>query len=302
MARSPLSLAALASVALPGSNIIGVRSIEVPGEYDGAEITLADGQKLIAQTPNSPGAGISQAAELTLLEELALLAKAGSLPFAVPEIAGTAPLPDGGRVVVTRPLAGVPVDVEALRPGPGLASSLGRAIAAIHELPSGLLERLDFPIFTAADYRERHAVELDAAGATGLVPLNLLQRWEAFLDDDELWSFEPVVLHGDLAPEYLLVDSGQVRTISGWANARVADPADDLAWLVAAAPEDVGDSILKAYQKGRSGSVDSGLIDRTMLVSELALARWLQYGIRENRADVIADATTMLSDLAAAVS
>ena len=301
MARTPLQLAALASVALPGSSAVGVRGIELPGEYDGAEITYSDGSKLIAQTPHNAIAGASQAAELALLEELQHRVIEGDLPFAVPEVVASAPLAEGGRIVLTHPLIGTPVDAAELAPGPGLASNLGRALAAIHELPTGLLERLEFPIYDAGDYRHRHVMELEAAGATGLVPPVLLSRWEANLDDDAIWQFKPVVIHGDLAPEYLLIEKGHVATISGWANARVADPADDLAWLIAAASEDAGDSVLKAYQSSRRGVADAGLIDRTMLISELALARWLQYGLRENLPDVVADATSMLTDLAAAV-
>ena len=302
MARSPLVMAALANVALPGVSAVAVRSVEVPGDYDGAEITYANGSKLIAQAPATPIAGASQAAELALLEELRLRVNSGDLPFSVPEVVAAAALPDGGRVVLTQPPLGTPINIETLRPGPGLTSNVGRVIAAIHELPPALLERLEFPIYSAADYRARHRIELEAAGATGLVPPILLQRWEASLDDAAVWEFEPVVVHGDLAPEYLLVNQGKVRTVSGWANARVADPADDLAWIVAAASEEVGESLLKAYSASRTGPPDNGLFERAMLLSELALARWLQYGIRENLPDVIADATTMLSDLAAAVS
>jgi macrolide phosphotransferase len=300
--RSPLVLAALANVALPGANAVAVRPFEVPGDYDGAEITYANGNKLIALAPTTPIAGASQAAELALLDELRLRVESGELPFSVPEVVASADLPEGGRVILTQPPIGHPIEVESLRPGPGLTSNVGRVIAAIHELPTALLERLEFPIYTAADYRARHRLELEAAGATGLVPPVLLQRWEASLDDATVWEFDPVVVHGDLAPEYLLIDKGKVTSISGWGNARVADPADDLAWLVAAASDEAGESILKAYDSTRTGPPDEGLFERAMLISELALARWLQYGIRENLPDVIADATTMLSDLAAAVT
>lgn len=305
MARTPLSLAGLAVAALPGTSIVGMRGIEQPGDYDSAELTCSDGSTLLVQTPASELAGVSQAAELALLlAELQHLVLAGELPFAVPEVVATTPLPDQawGKAVITRALVGNPLQVDAMRPGPGLTYNVGRAIAAIHSLPTALLERLEFPIFTAADYRNRHLIELDAAGSTGLVPTVLLERWEDYLEDEDIWQFTPVVLHGDLAAEYLLVDKGRVSTVSGWANARVADPADDLSWLVAAASDEVGESLLKAYQSSRPGVEDPGLLDRAMLLSELALARWLQYGLRENQPDIVSEATTMLSDLAQAVS
>ena len=299
---SPLVLAALATVALPGKNPIAVRGVEIPGDYDGAELTFADNSKLIVQAPTTSIAGAEQAAELALLAELEIQSAAGALPFSVPEVVATTDLDGGGKAVVTKPAVGEPIDVSELRPGPGLAYNLGRALAALHELPSGLLERLEFPVFSAEDYRQRHLDELDAVGATGMVPPVLLTRWEENLDDDSIWQFEPVVLHGDLAPEYVLVDEGQVSTISGWSSARVADPADDLAWIIAAASEEAGDSVLKAYQGARSEVADPGLVARASLVSELALARWLQYGLREKLPDVVKDATDMLSELAAAVA
>ncbi|MCL1801136.1 MAG: aminoglycoside phosphotransferase, partial [Promicromonosporaceae bacterium] len=82
----------------------------------------------------------------------------------------------------------------------------------------------------------------------------------------------------------------------------IADPADDLAWLLAAVNDDVGEALLVAYQANRSGRVDPFLLNRAMFLGELALARYLQFGLREQLPDVVADATAMLSELAAAVS
>jgi len=303
MPRSPLLLAALAAAALPEAHPVAVRSIEVPGEYDAAEVTYTGGTKLIAQVPASAEAGLGQGAELAILAELQPRVEAGELPFRVPEVVGSAPLPEGGgRVVLTKPLEGSPVDVAAMRPGPGLASGLGRALAAVHELPSGLLERLELPMLSAADCRARHLLTLEAAGASGLVPTVLLNRWESFLDDDELWDFEPTAIHGDLGPEYVLEHNGQVNAILGWANTQIGDPAEDLAWLVAAASDEAGESLLRYYQDGRGGLADPALFDRAMLLSELALARWLQFGLRENHPEVVKDAQGMLTELAAAVS
>ena len=82
-------------------------------------------------------------------------------------------------------------------------------------------------------------------------------------------------------------------------DARVADPADDLAWLAAAAPQDVLDSIFEAYVVGRRELRDPHLLDRARLASELALLRWLMYGVRTENADVISDGEGMMLDLEA---
>jgi len=303
MARSPLALAALATVALPGKKAIGVRPASVPGDYDAAEVTFADGDTLVAQAPATPAAVASQAMELALLEELQPRVNSHQLPFAIPEVVGKAPLFDeGGQVVLTHPLLGTPFEFEMMPPGLGLASSVGRSIAAIHELPTGILERLNFPVLSPDDCRRTYQLELEASGASGLVPTVLLQRWEGYLDDAEFWQFTPTFIHGDLAAEYLLIDGGRVSTITGWANARVADPAEDLAWLLAGVSQEAGESLQKYYQEGRQIAIDPNLFERAMVLSEFALARWLQFGLREKDPEVVADAQAMLSDLAASVS
>ncbi|WP_245993162.1 phosphotransferase [Xylanimonas allomyrinae] len=183
------------------------------------------------------------------------------------------------------------------RPGPGLAADLGRTLAAIHELPVSVIETCGLPSYTADVYRERRLVELDEAAATGRVPTPLLRRWEAALEDVALWRFRPVVVHGDLAADQVLVAGGRVAAVTGWSDARVADPADDLAWLLVAAPPDAVDSIMEAYQLRRTELQDPRLVDRALLVGELALARWLLHGVRQGLPEVVADAEAMLTDL-----
>jgi aminoglycoside phosphotransferase (APT) family kinase protein len=242
-------------------------------------------------------AGAALEAEIDLLEGLHRYHDAGVLPFAVPRVAGSAPLPEGGRAVVHPHVAGAPLDIESLTPGPGLAADLGRSIAALHEVPPGVVESCGMPTYTVEEYRDRRLAELDEAAATGRVPAALLRRWEAALEDVALWRFQPVVVHGDLAAEQVLVLGDRVAAITGWSDARVADPADDLAWLLVAAPPEAVDSIMEAYQLRRTELHDSRLVDRALLVGELALARWLLHGVRNHLPDVVEDAVAMLADL-----
>ncbi|MEG3615757.1 MULTISPECIES: macrolide 2'-phosphotransferase [Isoptericola] len=297
MPRSPLALAALATAAVPGLDARSVHPDDVPGDYDVAIVTTGDGAEWLVRAPSTTLAGAALEAEIELLESLHLYVEAGVLPFTVPRVAGSALLPEGGRAVVHRRLSGSPLDVAALRPGPGLAADLGRTLAAVHELPVAVVEACGLPCYTAAEYRERRLVELDEAAATRRVPTRLLRRWEAALEDISLWRFQPVVVHGDLAPDQVLASGNRVGSISGWSEARVADPADDLAWLLAAAPPECVDAIMEAYRLRRTELADPRLVDRALLVGELALARWLMHGVRRGLPDVVADAESMLADL-----
>jgi aminoglycoside phosphotransferase (APT) family kinase protein len=234
-----------------------------------------------------------------LLQALARAHDAGLIEFDVSRPKGAAAMSgdEGGRAVVYTEVRGAPLDLAAIEPGPGLAASVGRAIAQIHELPPTLVEDQGLPTYNADEYRLRRLSELDAGVQTGLVPPRLADRWERQMENVAWWRFEPAVTHGDLGEHQILVREGAVAGIVDWMDARVADPADDLAWLAAAAPDDVYESIMEAYLMARRETRDPHLTDRARLSSELALLRWLMYGVRTDNENVIADGRGMLADL-----
>jgi hypothetical protein len=199
-------------------------------------------------------------------------------------------------------LPGNQLRLERLRPGPGAAASLGRALGALHSLPTSILEDSAFPTYTAEQYRERKLAELDEGAASGLVPVTLLRRWEKALENVALWKFMPVVTHTNLSEDCVIMAHGQVSAIADWSSVQVGDPAEDLAWLVAAAPMDSVDSIFEAYQMRRAEALDKHLIDRALLGSELAVLKWLLHGVHDNNAEIIDDATAMLNDLVEATT
>lgn len=301
MPRSPLTLAALATVAVPGLDVVDVRRpLHGGSEFDVALVTDADHRHWVVRAPGSAAGGAELEAEVVLLGALAAQVDAGALPFDVPRPAGFAHLPEGGRAVVHRLVPGGPVRLETLTPGPGLAAALGRALGALHQLPTSLVENAGRPVYDAPAYRQRRQAEVDEAAKTGHVPAGLLRRWEEKLEDVRLWRFQPTVVHGDLTASHVLVEDGDVTGILDWGDAMVADPADDLAWLLVAAPADAVDSILEAYLLRRTELTDPFLTERALLAGELALARWLLYGVRSGQQDVVDDAVGMLTDLDAA--
>ncbi len=313
-------LAALASVAVPGLVPVGTRSLGRDGEadVDVAEVRDDQGRAWVVRAPRTPAAAALLEQEWRFLGTLT-----GRLPFAVPLLSGSATLADGSRAGVHRALEGAPVDVARLVPGPGLAAALGRALAAVHELPIRLAEEAELPVYAAAEYRNRRMAELDRAAATGHVPPGLLGRWERALEEAGAWRFTPCVVHGDLAAENVLVvpgaagdsasdgasDSregaerqpGRISALLGWGQTRVADPADDFAWLVASASGATVESVLEAYAHTRQEAPDHDLLRRARLAGELALARWLLHGVTAGDDTVVADAVGMLADLEATV-
>ncbi|GAA2515904.1 phosphotransferase [Rarobacter incanus] len=298
MHRSPYALAALATQAIPGLDARQVAPIDEGVEgFDCALVIDAEARHWVVRAPLSPQAGAGLEAEIAFLSALVPYIDRGDLPFIVPRVAGTAALREGGRALVHSELPGYAIAMEKLAPGPGLAAALGRALGAIHELPVAILEETGHPAYTAEQYRERRLAEVDEAAKTGLVPVSLLSRWERQLEDVGLWRFIPTVTHGALAADAILVQAGNVAAVRDWSEVKIADPADDLAWVLAAAPHDCIDSIMEAYQLRRTELPDPNIVARASLASELALLRWLLHGTRNNLPDVVADAVEMLADL-----
>ena len=107
----------------------------------------------------------------------------------------------------------------------------------------------------------------------------------------------PAVVHGELDGDSVLVEGNEVCGIVDWAQARVADPADDFAWLANAVETEVFDTVLGAYTAKRRITPDPDLARRARLAGELSLARWLLHGTSTGDDSVVMDAVAMLAAL-----
>lgn len=297
--RSYLNLAALAVVAAP--NVIPAR-LALPQHRD-ADQTLTglidvQGRHWEVIHTTNPTIGAALIAESRVLKQIGRRVDGGYVDFDVPRPEGGVTLPDKSYVQVRSHIPGHPLAIESLRPGPGLAAGLGRALAQLHELPPTLIEEAGLPVLTAAEVRSNWQSLFDDAAMTGKVDSSLLARWESALDEDLWWRFHPVVVHGDLAEENIITGGGSILAFKGLSQMRVGDPAEDLAWVYSSAPIDTLDVIEEAYDRGRIEGVDKYLRLRAELVSELNLARWLLHGVRIKDDAIIDEAVEMLEDLA----
>ncbi|MEP7017835.1 MAG: macrolide 2'-phosphotransferase [Actinomycetota bacterium] len=276
MTRTPLALAALASAAVPGLDPLEVEgSVQRPGhQFEVAFITDTQHRRWVVRAPMTSAAGAQMDAAVSLLGMLSR-----RLPFSVPTPKGFVALKEGGRASVYTYLAGRPLDFRHLPAGPGIAAELGRALAALHNVDRALFDEAGLPSYDADTYRTRRLSDLDRAAATGHVPTGLLARWEQSLEEVSLWRFAPTPTHGDLTGAHVLAvfddDSdaatGRVRGLTSWEAAKVADPADDFAALVASASRAAFDSVLEAYAHARVDRPDKHLERRARLASELKL-------------------------------
>jgi macrolide phosphotransferase len=301
MARSHLTLAALATSAVAGADIVSTRPVTASagGRFDSAVVTLRSGEEYIVRVPTSSEAEAEQSRDLVSLNALTPGVRS-RLPFDVPAYVGQAPIGDT-RAVVYDFIQGHPASLDDIG-GEGSASdSIGAAIAAVHSLPTSVVSDAGLPAHTSAQIAATSKKLADRAGATGKVPQDLLTRWALALDDSALWQFQPAVVNGALAPESFLLVGDRVSGVLGWQNLRVGDPALDLYWLNSASSSTSAERVYAGYEKSLSRTPDRQLQKRARLYAELEIARWLLHGIDARDDTIVADGEAMLAGLAATV-
>lgn len=298
MARSHLTLAALATSAVEGLDVAAAAPFGARGasDFDSAILTGRDGRHWIIRVPRNEKAEAQQSADLVALRALSAGVRT-RLPFAVSTFVGQTPV-GGTRAVVYEFVYGAKVGLGAFDAGPeSLAASVGRAIAAIHALQSSFITDAGLPSQAPVESLRASVSIMDRAAATGLVPAALLGRWERATEDTKLWQFQPTVINGDLSAESFLSANGAVTGVLGWHNLRVGDPAQDLAWLLGASADVVADSAFDAYAHARGGQADRQVRQRAMLYAELEVARWLLHGTELRSTEIVDDAVEMLTGL-----
>lgn len=301
MGRSPFTLAAAVTAALPGAEVTGARPLTADGDgrFDSAVASLADGRELAIRVAEDDEAGRELAAEALALRALTAGARA-MLPFEAPVYIGETRLGDA-RALVTELLPGFQIEAAHVPAGRGAAESMGAAIAAVHALPTSVVRSAGLLARTAQESRDEIARLVDTAAATGRVPARLTVRWREAVADDDLWRFEStVVLGGVQATSFVFRDDPeagpQVTGLLGWHSLSVGDPAVDLSWLSTA--PDAADDVTAAYARAIDRVPDPALEVRGRLLAELEFARWLVHGDSLHRQDIVDDAAALLEALA----
>ncbi len=301
MARSPLTLAATVTSALPGASVVDVRALteHAAGRFDSAVASLADGSSVVVRVAVDADAAAELDAESRALQALTGGVRA-LLPFAAPVLHGRLAQQSGTAVVVDH-LPGYRVDAAHVPSGRGAATSLGAAIAAVHALPESVARAGGLPCLSAVQVRDDVSRLLDRVAASHhRVPVSLLSRWSRALAADRLWLFEPTVtLGGTTADAFLIEDRGGVPTVSGllvWHGLGVGDPAVDLRWLSSA--PDAADDVLGAYLSASARTPDAALGVRARLYAELEFAKWLVHGHDAGADEIVEDAVGLLTALA----
>ncbi|GAA1465309.1 hypothetical protein GCM10009603_45410 [Nocardiopsis exhalans] len=208
-----------------------------------ANHVLALGEHLVLRVPRTPGF------EADLRKEAALVPLARKAGVTTPALVEFADPPGGTPYMVLERVAGG--DLVGTEPATALLDRLGRELARIHTVPVDGLPGLprDSGVTDAGPLLER----LLGSGHIDAEAADWLRAWCERLAALAPPGGDPVLVHGDIAPQNLLVTPGRdLGGIVDWGDAAVADPAMDFAKL----PPWWLPRILDAYQ--REGGQASG--------------------------------------------
>jgi macrolide phosphotransferase len=294
MARSPLILAALAKDAVPQFDFAQVKHLDggTSGAFDAALLTAKSGEHFVVRMANSASAGTELEAEIRAIKTFTPVIRV-NLPFEVSQLIGDTQDSDGQRAMVFNFVYGNSIEISRVEAISDLTLSIASAIAAIHKLPAELVQSAGFPELDPASNLKYRVSELDRAAQTGKVPPVLLQRWESALEDVSLFRYQPTVIHGSLNGHSMLELDGKVSGVLHWSGLRIADPAEDLSWILGGAAPELSRNLMARYYEARPGA-DSNIWPRALLYSELELTRWLLHGYSTGNQEIIEDAVGML--------
>lgn len=294
MARSPLILAALAKDAVPQFDFAQVKHLDggTSGAFDAALLTAKSGEHFVVRMANSASAGTELEAEIRAIRTFTPAIRL-NLPFEVSQLIGDTQDSDGQRAMVFNFVYGNSIEISQVEAISDLTLSIANAVATIHKLPSELVQNAGFPELDPMSNLKYRVSELDRAAQTGKVPPVLLQRWESALEDVSLFRYQPTVIHGSLNGHSMLELDGKVSGVLHWSGLRIADPAEDLSWILGGAAPELSRNLMARYYEARPGA-DSNIWPRALLYSELELTRWLLHGYSTGNQEIIEDAVGML--------
>lgn len=123
---------------------------------------------------------------------------------------------------------------------------LGEFLRCLHDLPVSLYVETGVPDAVSARAELLATLERMLHRVQPMLPEDLRQKGSDLLADVAL-AGPSALVHGDLGPEHVRYDEGRITGIIDWSDARVADPALDLAWALFGTSEAFAEAVATSY-------------------------------------------------------
>jgi aminoglycoside phosphotransferase (APT) family kinase protein len=124
--------------------------------------------------------------------------------------------------------------------------AMGEFLRALHDLPVSLYVESGVPDRVAARSELLATLDKMLHRVLPLTPEDLHEPGRELLRRVALGT-PTTLIHGDLGPHHVLVRDDRLVAVIDWSDARVADPAVDLAWTLYGTPEPFAAAAVTAY-------------------------------------------------------
>lgn len=179
--------------------------------------------------------------------------------------------------------------------------SVAAFLVALQRVPLTAVSRARLPILDVAQVRAEHRERMLATREVLDPPSAVWAFWNQWLDDTTGWPPTTTLTHGDFHPGHMLLnDRGQLVAVLDWTEARVGDPAQDLAGIYATFGVDGLTALLEVY-RARGGLDWPGLdahVAKIWAFTPVEIAWWAQ---QSNEPSTLDYAHAMLAEVASFV-
>lgn len=129
----------------------------------------------------------------------------------------------------------------------GQGKALGEFLRALHGADVATAVAMGVP--TAAESHREHLAQLErfSNDVVPQLPGDLRAPAESLLESARLPAADVRVTHGDLGPAHVLVQDERLSGVIDWTDARVGDPALDLAWALLGTEPSFARALAAAY-------------------------------------------------------
>ncbi|QNO14172.1 phosphotransferase [Alkalicella caledoniensis] len=128
--------------------------------------------------------------------------------------------------------------------------TLGKALVSIHSIPVEKAEEAGISIENPDQIRQTMKDRMHAVKEKFGVGENLWNRWQKWLENDEMWPKKTGFIHGEVHAGHILVDNdANVTGLIDWTESKIADMSADFVAYYRIFGEQGLDTLIAAYKK-----------------------------------------------------
>lgn len=133
---------------------------------------------------------------------------------------------------------------------PSFHMSLGRVLAELHSIPSDKATEFGLIVQTPEEERKSMKQRMNDVKTKFGVGEKLWNRWQSWVNDDEMWPKKTGLIHGDVHAGHIMIDKeANVTGLIDWTEAKVTDISNDFVFIYKAFGEEGLEALIIAYKE-----------------------------------------------------